>query len=110
MKGWRRRLHAGPSPPAFHDGLPGARPSRPGLPESAASSSLHVHDGLLNPTRAIIEQKFYERKFENRSPSTPRTPAMSGSARSTAASQPYHATSWLSPAGGAGSASPTSNR
>ena len=60
--GWRRRLHAGPSPPAFHDGLPGARPSRP-LPESAASSSLHVHDGLLKPTPASIEQKFYERKF-----------------------------------------------
>ena len=38
--------------------------ARPGpVPESAASSSLHVHDGLLNPTRASIEQKFYERKF-----------------------------------------------
>src|SRR3954470_15114147 len=100
--GCRRRLHAGPSPPAFHEGLPGARPSRPGLPESAASSSLHVHDGLLKPTRASIEQKFYERKFENRSRKAPRMPAIPDSARSMAASQPYHATSWLSPSGGAG--------
>ena len=51
--GCRRRLHAGPSPPAFHDGLPGARPSRPGLPDKAASSSFHVHDGLLNPTGTV---------------------------------------------------------
>ena len=47
--GWRLRPHAGLSPPAFHDGVPGARPSRPMRPDSAASSSLHVHDGLLKP-------------------------------------------------------------
>ena len=70
MKGWRRRPHAGPSPPAFQDGLPGARPSRPRRPDRAASSSLHVHDGLLNPTRVSIEHWFHERKFGER----PRTP------------------------------------
>ena len=53
--GWRLRLHAGPSPPGvpLSDGLPAARPSRPCLPESAASSSLHDHDGLLNPTPPV---------------------------------------------------------
>ena len=51
--GWRLRLHAGPSPPAFHAGEPGARPSLPRpcavRSESAASSSHHGMFGLLNP-------------------------------------------------------------
>ena len=57
--GWRRRLHAGPSPPAFHDGLPGARPSRrPTCPESGGLElGFHVHDGLLNPTARVSNDR-----------------------------------------------------
>ena len=51
--GWRLRPHAGLSPPAFHDSEPGARPSRPLRPDSAASSSLQVHDGLLKPISRV---------------------------------------------------------
>ena len=60
--GCRMRPHAGLSPPAFHDRLPGARPSRPFLPDRVASSSLQLHDGLLKPTHASIEHLFESRK------------------------------------------------
>ena len=47
--GWRLRLHAGPSPPAFHDGLPGARPSRP-VPPRAGQGGLELGPG---PRRVV---------------------------------------------------------
>ena len=53
-KGCRLRLSAGPSPPPFHDGLPGARPSfrrARSRPESSASTSPQGISGLLKPIR-----------------------------------------------------------
>ena len=71
--GWRFRLQPGASPPEFHDGDPGARPSRPvrgacgvrSRSDSADSSSLHDQDGLLNPIPTIIEHMCCEHKFDH---------------------------------------------
>ena len=38
--GWRLRLHAGPSPPAFHDGEPGVRPF--GVRRAVSSSACRL--------------------------------------------------------------------
>ena len=61
--GWRLRLHAGPSPPAFHDGDPGrGRPCRAAWPTigEQRSTSLHGMSGLLKPIgdRDRIEHVF----------------------------------------------------
>src|SRR5215207_7134529 len=54
--GWRFRLHAGLSPPAFQDGEPNDRPF-----DSRRSSSLHGMGGLRNPIGApSIEHVFVQ--------------------------------------------------
>ena len=58
----------------------------------------------------IIERRFYERKFAKRLASSPRMPAIAGSARVGASSQLNQPTSWLSSGGGVGSASPAVHR